>query len=170
MPRRFAEVFEKHIAGKGDAKQRQIRQRDVSAGRRPTLPVFLPAAPADDGIDDGRQVPRAAGMVGAAGPGHPGAAAAHVPAKDAHTPRGELFGEAHKQRRAVMVGQAMGEDRHLPARGPSRGAIVMDGERVAVGELDAPQQCRMIGELLWHKRRQDRLHVRILHPPRRLEG
>ena len=59
MPRRFAEVFEKDIAGKGDAKQGHVGQRQVGigTGRRPTLPVLLPAAPADDGIDDGREIP-----------------------------------------------------------------------------------------------------------------
>ena len=108
-------------------------------------------------------------MVGATGPGHPRATAAHVPAEHAHPPRRELFRQTHQERRAVVVGQAVGEDRHLPARGPSLGAVVVDGERVAVGEIDAPQKRRMIGELLRHKRRQDRLHVRIPHPPRRLE-
>ena len=90
-------------------------------------------------------------MVGATGPGHSRATAAHVPAEDAHAARRELFGKPHKQRRAVVVGQAVGEDRHLPARGPGSGAVVMDGERVAVGELDSAQKRRMIGELLWHK-------------------
>jgi hypothetical protein len=57
MPRRFAEILEQDISGEGDTKQGHVGQRQVGAGRRPTLPVLLPAAPADDGIDDGRQVP-----------------------------------------------------------------------------------------------------------------
>ena len=94
------------------------------------------AAPGHHAFDDCRQIAGATGVVGPAGQGEPRTAAAHVPAKHPHAPLRELLGQPHQQRRAVIVGQSVGEDGD-PATGlPAVGGVVMDGQGVAVGEVD----------------------------------
>jgi phosphoribosylanthranilate isomerase len=58
--------------------------------------------------------------------------------------------------RRVNLGTAALEDPEWTRR-----AIAEHGDRIAVGEIDAAQHRLMIGELLRHERRQDRLHVGI---------
>ncbi len=78
------------------------------------------------------------GMVRAAGQGEPGTAAAHVPAKHPDTSPCELVGQPQQKRRAMVVGEAVREERDSVAGLPARGHRVVDGQRVAIVEIDPP--------------------------------
>ena len=104
-------------------------------------------------------------MVGAAGQGHSGATATHIPAENAHAPLRELLCQPDQKRRAVMVSQTMREDGDPPAGLPAGWAIVVHSQGVAIVEIDSPQDRSMFRQALGHKRGADGLGVRAAQPP-----